>query len=437
MWRCSKSTLDEDVKMAPTSSDVIPFMNLNRSSTMKLLKVALREKYIRPAFQPIVDLKTGRLTSFEVLARWDDPTYGAISPSMFIARLEEHGLIDILFDALLLEACSDAVGWPGEFKLAFNVSPIQLNGVSLPHRIAEASLNSGFPLDRVEVEVTESSLLSNPDRALETLQNLNELGVTIAVDDFGTGYSSLARLESFPFHKLKIDRQFVSCLDGVPSKRRIAAAIIGLGQSLGMIIVAEGVETSGEANVLTTLGCDLGQGWFYGKPQGAAHTSAVIERMSSCKSIVRSLDDSPFQQFHQLNTLYKQAPVGIAFVDMEYRHVRSNDRFASLHGLSGAALEGLHVDDVIQGSELARVKKVLHEAALLDQPLTEIYYLNGRCALVMCTRVVDTGNEVIGFSIVSLDMQDLTESFALMSETLKKISLTVSELPPISIDKSA
>lgn len=231
----------------------------------KLLERAIADGEIWPAFQPIVSLRTGAIAGFEVLARWSDPQAGEISPGSFIPRLERHGVIGILSDALIDRACRAAAGWPGAFTLAFNISPYQLTSGELPSHLADLMEATGFPLNRVELEVTEGSLISDDDLALTILRDIDTLGVKIGIDDFGTGYSSLARLEAFPFHKLKIDARFVRGLDREAGKRRIAAAVIGLGQSLGMTVVAEGVETEEEAAILQELGCQQGQGWLYSK----------------------------------------------------------------------------------------------------------------------------------------------------------------------------
>lgn len=384
-----------------------------------MFRHALDSGHIWPAFQPIIDIRTGSLSCFEVLARWSDPEHGDISPQTFIPVLEAQGLIDTLLDRLMHEACSTAAEWPGNFRLAFNVSPAQLAGKNLTPRILEASAISGFPADRLEIEVTETSLLSNADLAYTTLRELYDIGVTIAVDDFGTGYSSLARLEEFPFHKLKIDKQFVSLLNQSASKRRIAAAIIGLGQSLSMTIVAEGVETPEEEAILRELGCNLGQGWLYGRPVKAEKARAFAGEPDAEAARTVHLDSSPFQQLHQLATLYRQAPVGLAFVDMNYRHVRANDRFASMHGLSADELVGRAIGDIMQGETLERARHVLDTSAFTDAPLKEQYFMNGQENLVLCNRVVDSGNELIGFSIVSID---ITEQNRLARQLAMKVA---------------
>ncbi|MBO9653277.1 MAG: EAL domain-containing protein [Agrobacterium tumefaciens] len=377
-----------------------------KTALHKLLMAGIDQGHVWPAFQPIVDIRSGNVAGFEILARWGEPSTAEISPMTFIPRLEQYGLIDILSDALISRACREATGWPGQFSLAFNISPLQLTNEDFPHRLSEIIATTGFPMNRVELEVTEGSLLSDDDQAYRTLHKLNALGVKIGIDDFGTGYSSLARLESFPFHKLKIDKRFVSTLDVEPSKRRIAAAVIGLGQSLGMTVVAEGVETADEESILRNLGCDLAQGWLYSKGLPAHQALCKLNRRGVVDASGRSLDTSPFQQFHQLASLYEQAPVGLCFLDMDFRHVRVNDRFGSILGLTGAEIEGKTIYDLLEGEVLESVITVLMEAAATGEPVIREYVVGTRDIQVINTRVLDLGGKEIGYSIVSIDVTE-------------------------------
>ncbi len=388
----------------------------------KLLQHAIADQQVWPAFQPIVNMRTGAVAGFEILARWSDPLADDISPAAFIPRLEKHGLITELSDVLIDRACRAAADWPGQFTLAFNISPFQLTSECLPRRLAELVEEAGFPLNRVELEVTERSLISDEDLAYAILRKIDDLGVKIAIDDFGTGYSSLARLESFPFHKLKIDARFVHGLDTEAGKRRIAAAVIGLGQSLGITVVAEGVETEAEAAILRELGCNQGQGWLYGK--GAPHEEAhrlLVER--GVDIAAKPLDVSPFQRLHQLANLYDQAPVGLCFADMNYRHVRVNEQFAKIHGLTPAELEGKTIYDVMQGELLEDVIQVMAEAKSRDGPVLREYTLQGRNVRVLNSRVKDLAGEVIGFSVVAIDVTEetrLKEALAASEKRFKR-----------------
>jgi len=160
--------------------------------------------------------------------------------------------------------------------IAINISPQQLQDLSLPKQIEDIAATSGFPLSRVVIEVTESALVDNVDSAQAIAKGLKSLGVKIALDDFGTGYSSLLHLQSLPFSELKVDRGFVSTMTESRQSRKIVAAVVGLGQSLGLATIAEGVEKREQAEMLMWLGCDLGQGWPFGRPVPAEDLPAVI-----------------------------------------------------------------------------------------------------------------------------------------------------------------
>ena len=230
------------------------------------VRQALEHEEIVPCFQPLVELKTGRLAGFEVLARWQHPDLGLILPENFISLAEENGLIGSLSQQIMTKSFMSAPVLPEPLVLAINFSPIQLHYLSLPLQIREASKDSGFPLQRVMVEITESALVNNLEPARKIAIELKEMGCRLALDDFGTGYSSLRHLQALPFSQLKIDRSFIETMTGKRESRKIVAAVVGLGHSLGMITVAEGVETEEQADMLLWLGCDLGQGWLYGRP---------------------------------------------------------------------------------------------------------------------------------------------------------------------------
>ncbi|MBX9456409.1 MAG: EAL domain-containing protein [Rhizobium sp.] len=330
---------------------------------------------------------------------------------------KKHHLIDDLSKALVRSACSAAIDWPGNLYLAFNMAPDQLLSGDLPDWIAALAAEIRYPLDRLQIEITEGSLACDSEQAHATLRRLDALGISISIDDFGTGYSSLARLEAFPFRTLKIDARFVRGIEEDQAKRRIAAAVIGLGQSLGMTIVAEGVETRAEETILRHLGCTMGQGWLYGRGIPARDAEAMRSRFRSGKTATPSLDASPFQQLHQLRTLYEQAPVGLCFLDMQFRYVRTNDAFASMHGMSAKELEGRTADDIMDGPLLDRFKALLGQT--LDRALPpQDFKIDDRDFRVFAQKVVDVGGDVIGISIVSIDttQQNLLLEHVTLSE---------------------
>jgi len=164
-------------------------------------------------------------------------------------------------------ACREAAGWVRPLKIAVNLSPRQFSDIELPERILAILAETGLSPDRLELEVTETVIINDLSRALAVLHRLRAMGIHISMDDFGTGYSSLATLQAFPFDKIKIDRSFVSSMDDNPQSKAIVRAVLGLGHSLKMGVVAEGVETAAQLQFLSEAGCDEVQGFFIGRPQ--------------------------------------------------------------------------------------------------------------------------------------------------------------------------
>lgn len=218
-------------------------------------------------YQPQARSDTGEIIGFEVLARWNHPVRGSIAPATFIGLAEETGLIMPLGELVLRVACREAAGWVRPLKIAVNLSPRQFSDIELPERILAILAETGLSPDRLELEVTETVIINDLSRALAVLHRLRAMGIHISMDDFGTGYSSLATLQAFPFDKIKIDRSFVSSMDDNPQSKAIVRAVLGLGHSLKMGVVAEGVETAAQLQFLSEAGCDEVQGFFIGRPQ--------------------------------------------------------------------------------------------------------------------------------------------------------------------------
>ncbi len=248
--------------------------------TRALLEGDLRQAIARgllvPHFQPLVDMATGRLIGFEMLARWPHPTRGTVPPGEFIPIAEDAGLIGLMTEGLLRRACRAAAAWPSDTFVACNLSPLQLRDRGLPAAVRSILAETGLPAHRLELEITESALVGDIDLARDLLGKLKALGVRLALDDFGTGYSSLRHLQLLPIDKLKIDAGFVRAMGGDSESRKIVAAVIGLSHSLGLLTVAEGVEDEGTAALLRGLGCDVGQGWLYGRPASEDAVGALL-----------------------------------------------------------------------------------------------------------------------------------------------------------------
>jgi diguanylate cyclase (GGDEF)-like protein/PAS domain S-box-containing protein len=241
------------------------------------LRDAIQNDLLKPYYQPLVDLATGRITGFEALVRWPDPERGMIAPAEFIPVAEETGLIAPLGGLMLRRACMDAALWPDDVRVAVNLSPLQFRTGNLLSLVMDALKQSGLAARRLELEITETLLLEKSSQVLATLHALRALGVRISMDDFGTGYSSLSYLRSFPFDKIKIDRSFVQEVDANRDAQAIIRSIVSLGKGLGVIITAEGVETGAELSCLRAEGCHEGQGFLFSRARPHAEIMALLK----------------------------------------------------------------------------------------------------------------------------------------------------------------
>ncbi|CAH0287873.1 EAL domain-containing protein [Roseomonas sp. CECT 9278] len=241
------------------------------------LRTALAMRQFHLLYQPQVDVDSTSIVGFEALIRWTHPVRGVVSPADFIPLAEETGLIIPIGEWVLREACREAAGWPGAPFLSVNLSPVQFRSPGLVEAVRSACALAGFDPRRLELEVTESVLLSDSTGTIETLRALKEFGVRIAMDDFGTGYSSLSYLRSFPFDKIKIDRSFVCDVTEDGETAAIVRAIIGLGRSLGMRTTVEGVETQAQFDHLRAEGCDQVQGYLLGRPLAPEAAAALLK----------------------------------------------------------------------------------------------------------------------------------------------------------------
>jgi len=250
-------------------------IQLRRALELDLRK-ALSNSEFELYYQPLINVRTGQVSAFEALLRWQHPERGLVSPAEFIPLAEEIGLIIPLGEWVLREACAEAMTWPADVKVAVNLSPVQFKSRSLVSAVLTALAYSRLPAARLELEITESVLLGETDANLATLHQLRELGVHISMDDFGTGYSSLSYLRSFPFDKIKIDQSFVRELAERPDCMAIIRAVAGLGKSLGIATTAEGVETLEQLERLRAEGCTEVQGYLFSPPRRASEAAKLL-----------------------------------------------------------------------------------------------------------------------------------------------------------------
>jgi diguanylate cyclase (GGDEF)-like protein/PAS domain S-box-containing protein len=243
-------------------------MKARRNLEMDLRKALVNGEF-ELYYQPLLNLQTNEISTFEALLRWHHPTRGMISPAEFIPIAEETGLIILIGEWVLKTACAEALSWPEHVKIAVNLSPAQLKSRNFVKAVIATLAETGMPGHRLQLEITETVIMQNTFSTLSTLHELRKLGVQIAMDDFGTGYSSLSYLRSFPFDKIKIDRSFIEDLSNGKEPLAIVHAVAGLASGLNMISTAEGVETQQQMDTLQSIGCTEMQGYLFSRAMPA------------------------------------------------------------------------------------------------------------------------------------------------------------------------
>ncbi|HEX4322044.1 MAG TPA: EAL domain-containing protein [Acidobacteriaceae bacterium] len=405
---------------------------------------ALGQGEFVPYFQPLVVLQTGQLAGFEVLARWKHPELGIIPPEKFIPLAEKDGWIGDLTQEILRQSFSSASFLPDSLELAVNISPVQLRDLSLPRLIQDVAAETRFPLKRLVLEITESAVMDNLEYAQTIGNDLKSMGCRLALDDFGTGYSSLLHLQSLPFDELKIDRSFVGSMTDRRDNRKIVAAVVSLGQSLGLTTVAEGVETEEQAEMLLWLGCDIGQGWLYGRPLPAEDLAAMIStplpriRVHSTApakiASVGNLSALPFQRLAQLQAVYDGAPVGLAFLDRNLRHVNLNQRLADLNGFSVSEHIGKTAAEMVP--ELFNQFEPFLERALMGEAIFNVEVkkpaseTDGERAFLMSYQPArDEADEVVGISVALVDITEIKAADEALRQSKEKLQAVFDAIP--------
>jgi EAL domain-containing protein (putative c-di-GMP-specific phosphodiesterase class I) len=224
----------------------------------------------------------GQIFGFEVLLRWRHPMRGMVSPALFIPLAEETGAIGPIDEWVLRQACREAASWQNQLSIAVNLSPVDFRRGDIPAMILSILLETGLNPQRLEIEITEGVLFEGFERAIAILRKIKGLGVRIAMDDFGTGYSSLSYLQAFPFDKIKIDQSFIAKIGNNFQATAIIQVILGLGRTLALPVIAEGVETEEQLAFLAHEGCEI-QGYLIGRPQPIAHYRHLVTGMAGPK----------------------------------------------------------------------------------------------------------------------------------------------------------
>jgi diguanylate cyclase (GGDEF)-like protein len=263
-----------------------------------------------PFYQPQIDLPTGALTGFEVLARWHSPSRGLVEPSNFIEAAEASGLIAPLSLHVMRQALMEARTWPTHLQAAVNISPVQFRDPMLAERILKLVTETNFPPQRLELEITESSIFEDQEQALTTVRSLKNAGICISLDDFGTGYASLTQLQALPFDRIKIDRSFIANFLVDTQSHAIVTAIAALGESLRLPITAEGVETDEARGELELLGCASAQGWLFGRAMPLEELRAYLGTHGNTDAVKVDIGPRPLlrERRNQLRRPTKRMP---------------------------------------------------------------------------------------------------------------------------------
>ena len=381
----------------------------------------IERKEFLPYFQPLVDLRSGAVEGFEILARWLHPRRGLVLPAEFIQVIERRNLMNGLFASLLPRAFAAAKLLPESVGLSVNVSPWQMHDRSLPDLLQGMAQEASFDLRRLTVEVTESALFADLHMATLVAQELKLRGVRLSLDDFGTGYSSLLHLQALPFDELKVDASFVRSMTTSRQSRKITASVIALGQSLGLSTVGEGVEELAQAEVLIWQGCDRGQGWLYGRPMPVDQLPSFMEQQAASPDVAPSaapeikgsalaLESHPSARLPHLRAIYDGVPIGLGFLDRDLRYVNVNQRLAEMHGVSIEGHLGRKASEVLPhlfpevepffrralaGETIPNVRVGTPSSIPDDSPIDFIVSYCPAC---------DEAGEVIGISIAVLDI---------------------------------
>jgi PAS domain S-box-containing protein len=381
---------------------------------------ALERDELVPFFQPVVELRTGKVNGFEVLARWSHPEHGPILPDNFISLSEDNGLANELTRQICEKSFLASPLLAADMTLAINISPVQMRDLELPLLIRQQAETAGFALSQLIIEITESALHHDLARAQAVTADLKAMGCRLALDDFGTGYSNLRNLQTLRFDTLKIDRSFVASITTQRDSRKIVAAIIGLGQSLDLKMVAEGVETEAQTDMLIWLGCERAQGWRYGKAAPIQDIVAMIgavpiAAMPALSTVgddwaTSTLEALPTLRLAQLKAIYDGAPVGLCFLDNKLRYISLNQRLADMNRAPVKSHIGRTVEEMypewyplyepylrraLEGEAIANV--TLHRPARAAD-------LEDMECLVSYQPAWDEADEVVGISISLLDV---------------------------------
>ncbi len=281
MYHAKKQGRNRYFWFEPQMEDELRFRNQLETGIREGIK---NEEFV-PYYEQQIDLESGKLVGFEMLARWQSPKYGLVNPDIFIPIAEEIDVIGALSENLIRKALRDAKEWHPSLTLSVNISPVQLRDPWFAQKLLHILVESGFPPNRLEIEITESCMHENIGAVRSIVSSLKNQGIRISLDDFGTGYSSLSQLRSLPFDRLKIDRSFVTEIGSDNANSELIRAIISLGKGLSLPVTAEGIENGKVLEALRELGEIKGQGYLYGRPEDAETTRKRLSQLEMLTTV--------------------------------------------------------------------------------------------------------------------------------------------------------
>jgi len=369
----------------------------------RALASAVMTGRIKPHFQPIISLPEATVVGLEVLARWNDDRHGPIGAEFFIPHAETSGLLDEITDGLIRQSFKAAQQWPQSLFITLNISPLQLRSSRLPNLIEAAARDHDFPLWRLHIEVVETAVLDDSAQTRNVINQLIAMGCKLVMDDFGTGFTSLSSLQAFPFSQIKVDRTFVGSMLENRQSRKIVTAVVGLGQSLGLQVVAEGVESEAQAELLRSIGCQLAQGFLFGRAVPASSVPVLLA--APLAEISQQRGRLSFEQrAYQITSLYQSPGTAIAFLDPDLIVVDASIGFVRAAGVSLEALVGRPVVDAMPfvASQLEYLRPYC--IAGLPLPPFEIDLPNGERMFAAVQRVADEIGDFLGFSVLAVDL---------------------------------
>lgn len=372
---------------------------MKKHEPREMLQQRISRGEFHPFFQPIISLEDLRVKGFEMLARHISPEGRVTPPSDFIPAMERNGLLDELMLSLMTQGFKIAAAWPEQQFLSINVSPSQLEWKYLTENIRKTAIQFQFSLERLKIEITETALFNDMNTARKEIKALSEMGCTIAMDDFGTGYSCLAWLIQLPVKTLKIDGSFIRTMLHKKDSRKIISSMVGLGRSLDMDVIAEGVETNEQAEMLRGIGCLYAQGYLFGRPVTAADSSLMLNTVPEKEFLCRIARLSLDQRAHQISSMYAAPGTSICFLNPALVIVDASDTFAERVGWAPQDLIHKSIYEVIpsQAEKLLWLKEFRLKG--LPYPPYEVILPDGSSDLVMLTRVEDEAKDLLGFCI--------------------------------------